>query len=282
MDDFNNDKYAASNRAANESRTKWWAQKAALVNVSPYPPILENIEILGTMLKIGKYCSCALYFSAAKQEHVEKGYSWSDQLEQGVKSASRSCLRGIGPDRRCSSFDLMKVFDLPAIEPCTGGPRFPKETIIVFCEVEASVCTRADVQIDKGPGCGVVSFWLSSSNTDPKGNCLLRRHGCTCDIYPNRCPAKAAKVILDYGTLHGATEADPFLSTEDVKIPPTKQAMIDTFRLVARGLLWKDDEVKAVTCHILRSTGAQYLARCGIEFYKIQLFCRWGSDATLI
>ena len=81
---------------------------------------------------------------------------------------------------------------------------------------------------------------------------------------------------LDYGTLHGATEADPFLSTEDAKIPPTKQAMIDTFRLVARGLLWKDDEVKAVTCHILRSTGAQYLARCGIEFYK------WGSDATLI
>lgn len=33
--------------------------------------------------------------------------------------------------------------------------------------------------------------------------------------------------------------------------------------------------------HALRATGAQYLARCGIEYYKIQLFCRCGSDTIL-
>ena len=98
METFNNDKYAASNRAAiDESRRKWWAQKAALVDVAPYPLTMENIEILGTMLKLGECRSCALYFSAAKQEHVERGYNWSDQLEQGVKSALTSCLRGIRP-----------------------------------------------------------------------------------------------------------------------------------------------------------------------------------------
>ena len=57
--------------------------------------------------------------------------------------------------------------------------------------------------------------------------------------------------------------------------------MIETFRMVAKALGWKSEEVKAMTGHVLRPTGAQYLARCGVEYYKVQLFCRWGSDTIL-
>lgn len=81
--------------------------------------------------------------------------------------------------------------------------------------------------------------------------------------------------------LSGASETDPFLTTDVQGAAPTKAAMVETFRQVARKLGWKEAEVKGLSGHALRSTGAQYLARCGIEYYKIQLFCRWGSDTIL-
>lgn len=36
-----------------------------------------------------------------------------------------------------------------------------------------------------------------------------------------------------------------------------------------------------MTGHALRASGAQYLARCGVEYCKIQFYCRWGSDKIL-
>ena len=42
-----------------------------------------------------------------------------------------------------------------------------------------------------------------------------------------------------------------------------------------------EEEAQQVTGHALRPTGAQFMARLGIDFYKIQLFCRWGSEAIL-
>ena len=286
LEQFKEDKIASSNKAAHDSRRGWWSSKAALMNLQAYPMTPQSVDVMGTLLKIGKYRSAALYFSAAKQMHIEQGHVWDNRLDQAVKSALRSCLRGIGPDKKCPSFDLTKVCDMKPVEPCSGGPRFPKEAIIVFAhfacrEVEASVRLRKDILLTEGPVCGIVSLWLPASKTDPKGNGCLRRHGCTCQTHPDRCPVRAARKIYDYGTMRGATDDDPFLSTEDVKQPPTKAAMIEAFRMVAKALGWKSEEVKAMTGHVLRPTGAQYLARCGVEYYKVQLFCRWGSDTIL-
>ena len=283
---FQKDKVAESNRGPNESKKKWWPERATAMGVEPFPLTIEKVDICGTLLKFGMYRSSSQYLAAAKQEHISLGYDWSGQLEQRVKQAVLSCTRGLGPDKTCPSFDLMKVFDLPDIKPCAGGPRFPKETVIVFAhfacrEVEAACRTRADISFQPGSGCGTVSFWLPASKTDPKGNGALRRHGCTCSVAENRCPVRAAKRIFDQGTKLGATSNDPFLGTESIKVAPTKPAMIETFRLVAKQLEWSDSSCKSMTGHVLRATGAQYLARCGVEYYKIQLFCRWGSDTVL-
>ena len=109
-------------------------------------------SIMGTWLKWGQYRSAALYFSAAKKSHVDLGHAWSEQLDASIKTALRSCMRGVGPDKRCPSLDLMKLFEMKDIEPCKGGPRFPKETVIVFAhfacrEVEASLRKRSDLSI---------------------------------------------------------------------------------------------------------------------------------------
>ena len=113
------------------------------------------------------------------------------------------------------------------------------------------------------------------------GNGALRRHGCTCHVEPKRCPVKAARKIHDHGTNLNAAPDDPFLCTENIHEPPSKSSMVETFQMVARELGWDVAETKNMTGHALRATGAQYLARCGIEYYKIQLFCRWGSDTIL-
>ena len=194
---FQNDKIADSNKGPDESRRSWWPSRAELAKIDPFPLTKEKIDIMGTLLKWGQYRSAALYFSAAKKSHVDLGHAWSEQLDISIKTALRSCMRGVGPDKRCPSLDLMKVFEMKDIEPCKGGPRFPKETVIVFAhfacrEVEASLRKRSDLSFEEGPGCGVLAFWLPVAKTDPKGNGALRRHGCTCHVEPKRCPCQSS------------------------------------------------------------------------------------------
>eukprot|EP00434_Breviolum_minutum_P035780 symbB.v1.2.031683.t1/scaffold3685.1/size104757/8 len=65
------------------------------------------------------------------------------------------------------------------------------------------------------------------------------------------------------------------------RLPKDTAAMVETFHLVAGGVGMSEDQRKALTGHALRATGAQFMARRGIEYYKIQLYCRWGSETIL-
>jgi hypothetical protein len=61
-----------------------------------------------------------------------------------------------------------------------------------------------------------------------------------------------------------------------------KEAMADTIRAAAGHLgvaLASPDLTEQVTGHSLRATGAQGLARAGVEEWAIQLFGRWGPKA---
>lgn len=57
--------------------------------------------------------------------------------------------------------------------------------------------------------------------------------------------------------------------------------MVKTFRQVALAAGYDDEYAKQIIGHTLRPSGAQRMARLGVEYYKIQLFCRWGSDTIL-
>ena len=58
---------------------------------------------------------------------------------------------------------------------------------------------------------------------------------------------------------------------------PTKSGMVKVFRLLGAEL----GVTKHITGHMPRVAGAVRLARAGLDIWKIQIFCRWGSDVVL-
>ena len=287
LEEFESDKFASSNVGNANSRQAWWARRAEAASVSPYPLTFSKVALAGALLKAGGYRSAGAYLGALKRRHIELDHPWSDRLTLAVKDALRSCLRGLGPDKQCQAFDLRGLAGVQEPEAQPGWPRFPVATVVLFSlfacrEVEAACRRRSQVTFeDKEGTCGVVVLSLPATKNDPKAEGVIRKQGCTCSVAPELCPVKAARKIYDDGTARGGTDDSPFLATHDVLLPPTKKAMIEAFRSVAQALGWSQEAVQSLTGHVLRSTGAQFLARQGVEYYRIQLFCRWGSDTVL-
>ena len=284
--EFENDKFAPSNLASVQSRVLWWNTRSAQLGESPYPLDTRKINLIGALLKAGCYRSSPQYFSCFKRQHVCLGHEWTDQLALAVKDALRSITRGMGPEKRCPALDLREVGKIEEIDPVPQGPYFPKSTVIFFAhfaarEMEAALRQRCQITFHEGKGCGVVAMYLPSSKTDPAGAGVLRRQGCSCGVNADLCPVAHARRIYEFGTRNGASDNDPFLNGSSLRTPPTKPAMVDTFRKVAGALGWNEESCRAVTGHLLRATGAQYFARCGVDYWKIQLFCRWSTHTIL-
>ncbi|CAE7394552.1 icd, partial [Symbiodinium necroappetens] len=268
LEEFESDKFASSNVGNANSRQAWWARRAEAASVSPYPLTFSKVALAGALLKAGGYRSAGAYLGALKRRHIELDHPWSDPLT-------------------LAAFDLRGLAGVQEPEAQPGWPRFPVATVVLFSlfacrEVEAACRRRSQVTFeDKEGTCGVVVLSLPATKNDPKAEGVIRKQGCTCSVAPELCPVKAARKIYDDGTARGGTDDSPFLATHDVLLPPTKKAMIEAFRSVAQALGWSQEAVQSLTGHVLRSTGAQFLARQGIEYYRIQLFCRWGSDTVL-
>ena len=58
---------------------------------------------------------------------------------------------------------------------------------------------------------------------------------------------------------------------------PTKSGMVNVFKSFGKVL----GVTKPITGHMPRVAGAVRLARAGLDIWKIQIFCRWGSDVVL-
>ncbi len=199
-----------------------------------------------------------------------------------MEDAIRSCERGKGLDQQCPALDLRQLETLSEIPAVPGGPLFPAATVVLFSqfacrEVEAALRKNSQIVVDCKPdSCGVVSFYLPASKTDPSGEGVLRRVG-----YPGLCPVKAARKFFDHHASAQSGPDAPFLATDKAGLAPSRTLMVNTFRAVAQAIGWEEIQCKAITGHLLRCTGAQFFARCAVEYYKIQLFCRWGSDTIL-
>ena len=148
-----------------------------------------------------------------------------------------------------------------------------------------ALCTSDD-------GEPVVRWSLPASKTDVEARGVSRAHGCCCSSASlASCPFHA--VAAQLGRLQrlfperwSAGRPDP-----DLPLFPTrsgavvqKEKMADTFRQAAVRLgvpLASADGSERVSGHSLRVTGAQGLARAGVDTWAIQLLGRWGSSAVL-
>jgi hypothetical protein len=160
-------------------------------------------------------------------------------------------------------------------------------------EVELSTARAALVELSdidsKHPK---VTWHLPASKTDPGAVGTSRTHGCSCGASVSAgCPVHAIwdqLLVLQRTFPHRWSEKDgfdwalPLFPDAEGRIVE-KEAMADTIReaavhlkvaLASRGL------TEQVTGHSLRATGAQGLARAGVEEWAIQLLGRWGSKAV--
>ena len=136
-----------------------------------------------------------------------------------------------------------------------------------------------------------VKWHLPASKADPQAMGVTRTHGCSCKVTPSPlCPVHCLwdQLLHLRHTFPLRWNADgphwdlplfPTVAGEVVE----KEAMAHTIREAARLLglpLSSPDNAEQITGHSLRATGAQGLARAGLDLWAIQLLGRWGSEAV--
>ena len=149
----------------------------------------------------------------------------------------------------------------------------------------------------QGPGCGIASFGFPVSNFDVHALGKVRSHGCAC---PAACPVLALRKLVEFAvggsgsgpasggfpSVGGVRPNDSFFKKAVSLRPlcptpaggfPTKVGMTSVFQRFGLEL----GVSKHITGHMPRVSGAVHLAKAGLEIWKIQIFCRWGSDVVL-
>ena len=133
---------------------------------------------------------------------------------------------------------------------------------------------------------------LPASKTDAAARGVFRSHACLCTGTPRpACPVHAAwdqRLILQHrfggSYVQGQPPRDLPMFPDTAGKATTKKAFTETIRWAASFLrvpLTSRDGTQRVSGHSLRPTGAQGLARLGLDVWAIQLLGRWGSGAVM-
>ena len=263
------------------------------------PPEVEKVAALGAVLKAGHYSSAASYLTLYRGHAERSGYVIDGPLQRAFRDAKRSCERGLGGPVRARALPLEELGDLPGGPTpwAKGGPIHPRNAMVAGAwflarEVELSTSRAALAELrGEGTSSPTITWHLPASKADPKAIGTSRTHGCSCgDVASGGCPVHA---IWDQLLVLRLTFPDRWSAEKgydwDLPLFPTaagkaveKEAMAETIRAAAVHLkvaLASPDLTEQVTGHSLRATGAQGLARAGIDEWAIQLLGRWGSQA---
>eukprot|EP00439_Symbiodinium_sp_Y106_P037955 s1534_g4.t1 len=223
------------------------------------------------------------YLDLAKQEHIQRGHPWTEQLALAYRVCSRSCLRALGPPKQASALPLDK---LPGIDPSNcrvpGGPADPVRATTAASwwlprEIEASHAKIKHITNDTNTR--TVSWLLPSSKTDVTALGATRKHSCACSVLPvELCPYHTVLQLVG----NRGPEEPVFIDSHGNA--PTKAGWADTFQAIARLLgipICSSNGARCFTGHSARASGAQFLASRGVELWRIQIFGRWDSDVIL-
>ena len=160
-------------------------------------------------------------------------------------------------------------------------------------EVELSTTRAALVTLLNDDSAEASVQWrLPASKSDQQALGVARTHGCACGGAVNTgCPFHAIKSQLLrlrrlFPLRWSGTAFDVDLSLfPDVEGQAvTKEAMTATLIEAAKRLnvpISTADDSARISGHSLRRTGAQGLARLGVDSWAVQLLGRWGSNAVL-
>ena len=258
----------------------------------------EVVHAVGATLRAGGYRSSDCILSQMSVDAERAGIEISPATRRALTDAARSCRRGLGPPLRAMALNFALFERLPG-DPtpwAPGGPASPRNALItagwwMLREVEVANLRASCVTITPGR-CPAVALTLPTSKADQAGAGVQRTHTCICQGGAIRpfCPAHAAwdqmiclrRWFPDRFADDAASADLPFFPTS-AGSPCTKEGFTRTISQAAVLLdLPQQSAVdnERVTGHSMRATGAQFLARAGLDTYTVQLLGRWGSSAV--
>ena len=294
-------RYAVSSQAGVESHRRFILKALGKWRLSPYPSTVDKVEMIAAALKAGNYRSPANYLGQYSADSERAGYDLSDPIRRAFRDMNRSCARGLGPGVKSKGLPMERLRDLPKQrQPWTpGGPICPRNAIVVGSwfltrEVELATSRACLVRITEAAHGhpATVSWSLPASKSDPRAEGVERTHRCACSDgrFSPGCPVCAMRDHLSFlrkafpKAVQGSTFSKdfPLFPTESGGVC-SKESITETLPAAADLLEVPQssaDGSEVISGHTLRVTGAQGLARLGLDLWAIQLFGRWGTEAV--
>ena len=297
VNDLVTDFYANSTASAVRGRRACYLRILGLWGVQPHPIEPQKVLFLGAGLKRGGYRSAGSVLSQYRVDGTRAGCTLDQRTVQAFTDATRSCKRGVGPPRRALALGLPRFATLPADpEPWTpAGPLCPRNVLMISAwwllrELEVASVRACHAQVIQGEPL-VATLLLATSKSDPEARGVARAHPCICQGGRPRadCPVHA---LWD----HLITLQRRFPGRFRGGVPEASLPLFPTsagraiskvaFTAVVLEGACRTDQPQAnadgslrLSGHSLRATGAQHLAKLGMDLLSIQLLGRWGSTA---
>ncbi len=151
---------------------------------------------LGAALKWCTFRSTDQYLGLAELEAERAGAEISTAICRALIDVTRSCMRGLGPPKRCEGLVSELLGNLPGGRDAwaAGGPVNPRSALTLGAwwmlrEIEFSNAELRAVQFNTVRL--IVSWMLPASKTDPHALGETVSHGCCCrsaTAWSNLCP----------------------------------------------------------------------------------------------
>jgi len=292
------DVYAATSTASIASRRQCIRTLLAEWDLQPYPLDGLKLQRLGASLHAGGYRSAVSILSQYKVDAERRGEQLGPEHVRMITDISRACRRGQGPPVRAAPLPLERLGDLPAGSApwVRGGPVGPRNALVVGAwwllrEVELANLRAGLATLLPGTA-PTLTLSLPATKTDAAAHGVSRSHACICEGAPRPgCPVHAGwDQLLTLRSLFGGRFTGDVADLDLPLFPDTSgkavtKAAFEATILHAAGLLGVARENREgtlrVSGHSLRPTGAQGLARLGLDVWAIQLMGRWGSGTVM-
>jgi len=285
--------FSASNKGPRNHKLQTWIDVANAAGYSDPFTLDPNLlyDVSAAFWKAG-YRSIDMYLGAVRQEMILHNGRVPEATHIHIRRLSRAAARGRGPARQASELPFLRLSELEDSEAplVKNGPCHPKRLAIVASwwalrEIEASNATLESIAFTDD----TAVFTLPSSKTDTAGRGTSRSLGCTCaSAVAALCPFHNLQKQVKWATSQaheaGRTPAQHPLFPDTRGYAAEKQHVSATVVAIAIALGLVGNETTGAqrfSGHTFRVTGAMYLASCGIDVWRIQLHCRWGSSSVL-
>jgi hypothetical protein len=286
--------YALSSRSTRASHAALWNDILRSAGLDHRHLSVHTYRTGVSILRAAGYRSASQIAEQAVDTARTAGQPIGEDLKRAVQRGRRACLRGLGPPRHTAAFPVDQIVKLTSGEAplVPDGPAWPCRLLVVGSwwltrEVELGNSALGDACLADG----VASINLPASKTDFEALGATRSHSCACGrgngapalLAPSICPACTLAEQVAWAKSRGYRNSDALFPTASGAFP-SKASIIATIEAAAELLrlpLVAPSGARLWGGHALRRGGAQYLARSGVEVWRVQALARHSTGVIL-